>query len=652
MIRIGLLLNVFLLAGVTTGFAQNVTLNPDSVLRYTFNVNPSAWNSNTPDVIRLGVYGPAVISSTPPTLTAALYDGSTLLGTVSAKPLSSNDLPGLVSFYWRSPTSVWAEEPVSAVNFTSILNGSIQGRIDLSVSGGSVTIPPPVGDPGRSGFNCCMFMMYRTPAGTWDAIPGAVTNVSQLLVDQINVPDHLNFQISDRSGISRSTPGTGSSLQVGFARIVPNEGSTTPSGVAIFHFTKNGVVISEAAVPASPLIQSGRTYAEIAGAVDTAIAIANPTNQDATITFYYTDAAGANVLSGTTTVTANSQISAFLNQAPFVSKPTDLSAVRTFTLASSVPVGVTAVRGYTNERGEFLITTLPVTPINTTSTTAFAFPLYADGGGWASAVVLINPTDSIISGTAQFYSNGTTSTPGAPVNLIANGTATSSFSYMIQPRAAFKLQTAGTGSAVQTGWVKVTPNSGTVAPSGLVVFSSQSKGVRVSEAAVPALSSSTAFRTYAEASGSIQTGIAVSNPSSSNVTVSFDLTNLDGTSTGITGSTTVPATGQIAMFLNQIPGFSGLPASFKGILRVSSANVFVAGIRGRYNERGDFLITTTTPVNENAAPSSSQWVFPQLVDGAGYTTQFILFSGTSGQFASGVLQFSSQSGQPLHFILH
>src|SRR5262245_3927474 len=204
----------------------------------------------------------------------------------------------------------------------------------------------------------------------------------------------------------------------------------------------------------------------------------------------------------------------------------------------------------------------------------------------------------------------------------------------------------GGSSAVQSGWIRVTPKSGDAAPSGLVVFAFQSNGVRVPEAGVPALPSSSAFRMYAETAGnfdaqqpvSIQTGIAISNPSASNVTINFELTRLDGTSTGVSGTAIVPATGQVATFLNQIPGFGALPNPFQGILRVTGGNVFVTGLRGRYNQRGDFLITTTAPADENSSPSILESLFPQLADGGGYTTQIILFSGTAGQSKAGILQ--------------
>src|SRR6185295_17671886 len=181
-------------------------------------------------------------------------------------------------------------------------------------------------------------------------------------------------------------------------------------------------------------------------------------------------------------------------------------------------------------------------------------------------------------------------------------------------------------------------------------------GITVTEAGVTASRATSAFRLYAESTGnfasgqagSIQTGIAVANSTSSAAAVNFELTKLDGTSTGLTGSITVPANGQIATFLYQVPGLSTISTSFQGVLRVSGpAGISVVGLRGRYNERSDFLITTTPPVAEDEAPSTAEVLFPHIVEGAGYTTQFILFSGRPGQSSAGSLRYLNQSGQAL-----
>src|SRR5262249_33377694 len=178
---------------------------------------------------------------------------------------------------------------------------------------------------------------------------------------------------------------------------------------------------SEAAVPASGLLQTGRIYAEVNGPVNTGLAIANPNNQAATITFNFTDTAGQSFGSGTTTVAANGQIAAFLNEAPFNGG----SVVNgTFSFSSNAPIAVVALRGFTNERSEFLITTLPVSdlaaPVPPGQT--ILFPHFAEGGGWKTQVVLINPTDSALAGNVQFFTPA-----GAAATLTIDGQSCNSF---------------------------------------------------------------------------------------------------------------------------------------------------------------------------------------------------------------------------------
>src|SRR6266481_9692703 len=172
--------------------------------------------------------------------------------------------------------------------------------------------------------------------------------------------------------------------------------------------------------------------------------------------------------------------------------------------------------------------------------------------------------------------------------------------------------------------------------------------ITVSEAGCP-VTSGTAFRTYVESScqsSNIKTGIAVANTSSSPATVTFDLTTLSGASAGVSPVTfNLPGSGQAAKFLSEI--FPSLGSSFQGVLRITttSSGLSVVGLRTTVNERTDFLIASTPPVVESNPSTTREWLFPHLVDGGGYTTQFILFSGTAGQSSSGTLGFFDQSGQ-------
>ena len=68
----------------------------------------------------------------------------------------------------------------------------------------------------------------------------------------------------------------------------------------------------------------------------------------------------------------------------------------------SVPIGVVALRGFTNERSEFLLTALTVVEVGTTPPGGLTVPHFADGGGWTTQVVLVNPGDNAIDGTVQF----------------------------------------------------------------------------------------------------------------------------------------------------------------------------------------------------------------------------------------------------------
>ena len=324
----------------------------------------------------------------------------------------------------------------------------------------------------------------------------------------------------------------------------------------------------------------------------------------------------------------------------------------TFTFISNVPVSVVALRGFTNERSEFLITTLPVAPLSTASSDTIYFPHFADGLGWTTQVILVNPTDATITGTLQFLGQGSGTSAAEPLTLVLDdGASGSSFVYDIPPRTIKRFTTSNPPGAVSVGSVRATPDTGSTSPSGVGVFSLKSGGITVSEAGVPALPVGSAFRVYVEASGtvgqvgSVRSGLAVTDTSGTANTVTLDLTNLDGSSVTAAQTLSLPPSGQTARFIDEL--FS-LPADFSGVLRVSSTSeVAIVGLRGRTNQREDFLITTTPPSSEVGATTSVDTFFPHLADSGGWKTQFVLFSGTAGQTSAGTLSFIDQAGQVL-----
>src|SRR5262249_38071257 len=156
--------------------------------------------------------------------------------------------------------------------------------------------------------------------------------------------------------------------------------------------------------------------------------------QAAQVSFFFVDSSGQIFRQNQTSIPAKGLIGSFLDQAPFNGGSFGSG---TFTFSSSVPVSVVALRGYTNERGEFLITTLPVSGLSPLGGQKLVFPQFADGDGWTTRFVLVNPTEDAISGTIEFFGQGTASTAADPLDLTINGQTRSSLTYTIAPRGSW-----------------------------------------------------------------------------------------------------------------------------------------------------------------------------------------------------------------------
>ena len=266
--------------------------------------------------------------------------------------------------------------------------------------------------------------------------------------------------------------------------------------------------------------------------------------------------------------------------------------------------------------------------------------------------MLVNPTESTITGNVEFLDQGSGTTSASPVTLTMDDSSFgSSFPYSISPRSSQRFTTSSPAGVTVVGSVRATPDMGSISPFGLGIFSFIAGGITVSEAGVPALPEGSAFRVYAEASGtpgaigSIRSGLAITNTSGSTNTVTMELTDLDGATVAAPEILSIPPSGQDARFLDE---FFTLPASFSGVLRVTStADVAIVGLRARTNQRGDFMITTTPPTNEGTPSTNVDLYFPHLADSGGWSTPFVLFSGTAGQASSGSLSLIDQDGQSL-----
>jgi hypothetical protein len=484
----------------------------------------------------------------------------------------------------------------------------------------------------------------------------------------------LAYQFVDTGGVWLST--AGSSVEtpaITYTRIQPGLSGTTPSGFGIFGFrNSDGVLITETSVPASSLIQEGRTIAQYSvGIINTGIAFVNPNDQETTIDFYFTDIVrpegerdfGADSL----TLGPNQQMARFISEAPF---DFETGVRATLTFSSSLPVAAIAVTESFNLRNETLYSTVPVADISgLPSTDTVYLPHFAESGNWSTDFSLINPTDETITGILGFVSTGRVNSvnrewdiPGLSTPVALNGaTSQALYPYSIAPKGVVLYRTFG-GLFLQTGSARALPNpdDGSAAPIVQVVFSAldPTNFSPLSQASFVGTSPGLAFRMYVEAGGelaavgSIRSGIAVHNISLEYADVWTMLTDLNGTVVA-TGVIPIPPSGQRSLFLEEMFPDTTLPDSFKGVLRVATVDQQIAAIalRSRVNERGDVLITTTPPADESAAATGNEVFFPHLVDGGGWSTETVLYSGFPGQFASGHMRFFDTDGQPFEIPL-
>jgi hypothetical protein len=201
----------------------------------------------------------------------------------------------------------------------------------------------------------------------------------------------------------------------------------------------------------------------------------------------------------------------------------------------------------------------------------------------------------------------------------------------LRAAGAEQARTLGSYQDTQPGYATVDVKSGAV-PYGTAVFSLKQGGVTVSEAGVPASPPTTSARVFIDyRSGvnaiparsdagvvDINTGIAVVNYGAATANVLYTLRNASGNPIA-TGRGTIAAGKHISCFINQLkdaaPDFI-LPVDFQnGALDITSNQpLSVLSLRGTFNQRKQFIITTTPTADLTRSSNSDPAYFAQFVD--------------------------------------
>jgi len=424
-----------------------------------------------------------------------------------------------------------------------------------------------------------------------------------------------------------------------YVRVESNLFSTPPEGFGISIGRRGGLLVSETIAAAVSSVRSGRFYVEMSSSVTTGFAIANPGSQPATVHVFVTSQTGVRSFDTTVTIGAGRLSTAILDNSDNAS---DLVLRGTMTFESSEPVFATAVRYLVNERSDGIITTLPIVPLTSAIPENLTFPHYAEGTGWRTEFVLINPTDLAISGTVQLLRPD-----GLPETLRMGDEFVSSFAYNILPRASQSFFTSESGQGIQTGSARVIPSPGSAVPGGVARFTFTSAGVTTTDATAPAMSGDTSFRTVVQISGTTGAGIAIANTAAEKSAVQLELTTADGFSRSAVIE--LPGFGQRAFSLEDLAEFALLPRPFTGVLQIAAERpIAVTTLRMRITERGDVLMNAVPATARSSDVADANRVLPYLWPAAGSDAQLVLYSGGPGR-SSGTLSFVDLPGRPITY---
>jgi hypothetical protein len=463
--------------------------------------------------------------------------------------------------------------------------------------------------------------------------------------------------------------------QVFHAGIDGADGRAGPTGYAEFFYEPGYPITgrSELSISTKAPKQNGRIYAET-GPATVGVAFDNPNNQDVTLSFFFTDSTGTDFGSGSTIIPANGQIARFLTEAPF-NAPSGFRG--TLTYSATAPLAALAIRGFVNDESRFLMPQIPVA--DSAARPAAMVPYFQDGASSnvppienvkvTTELILVNPTDSTLSGGFTFYGQVDSASPGQPVNVNIDGEVRSAFSYSIPPRSSRQFATAG-GNVFQRGSIQIQPAVAAQAPFGfaIVTFRTDTIVIRqpfppgcmvsctdvrelvplvaVSQTTIPGQASGTAFRVLVRGFRSpgpfalccgTSTAVAIANPSETAAAVSLDLPSMNASAT-----LTVPPRGQI---LATPQDYMGLTNGYSGTLRVSSSTpVAVVGLQ---NFSRDVFGVLALEMFDESVPVIGEPIFPHLAEGGGYHVSLFLIKTSDSQASTGLIRFYTQSGAPL-----
>jgi len=197
---------------------------------------------------------------------------------------------------------------------------------------------------------------------------------------------------------------------------------------------------------------------------------------------------------------------------------------------------------------------------------------------------------------------------------------------------------------VRSGYVVVTPDSGSPAPLSTLTYGIVHNAIVQSQAAILPAPLTTQAPLIVDVVQTIgrNLGVAIANTSGTAALISFTLRNEDGTLAAVPATVSIAPQNQIARFVTELFPGNTVGAAFRGSVTVQSS-VAVSIIGLQFSGQA----FSTLPIS--AAPGSvsgNAIVFPQFAIAGGWATTLGLLNSSSNAI-SGRVDVFDQSGNPL-----
>ncbi len=277
--------------------------------------------------------------------------------------------------------------------------------------------------------------------------------------------------------------------------------------------------------------------------------------------------------------------------------------------------------------------------VATGETRELYFAQMADGGGFSSQIMLVNPLAAEVAVTLEFFQSD-----GSPLVSTWNGVTDSSFTYPIPGFASLFLRSAGSSGKVTVGWARV---KATGAIGGALTYSFLSGGKAVEEAGLDPSPLTASFLLTVDTRAGFSSGLAIANPNSRTVPLTFTLLDTEGRQTARSTSA-LPPMGHFARLIGELFPLQDL-AGFKGVVRVEAGGSQVAATTLRFDEALNRLASIPV-IDTGSNPGSRVIYFPQVADGGGYRSTFALVN-LSDYAVSGMMELFKPDGTPFSLTL-